>query len=276
MSKLDPRPQISTPTSTPALSISPHIGDQYKSYRDMCNQLQLPIKTGNAKVAQMAGLSRYFKWDRIGNGYVVTEVYDQPKELIERRGKKDLTTYENLCHTVLLYLFKYEDRDPTDPTCLTVTRSDLKQKYFKLINKDYYNIRKDSRKALLRDGVSAGVLSFADNKITSKSSQLIDVTLDRLEKEGLVYISNRYYIYYINAVEYQMNGDTTLRVREATHSETVMITSAKRKSNVDLEESYVNDPALEKKFGLEKYAHPRSPTSPLLVVVVVVHVIVGD
>ncbi|AJA48651.1 phage-like protein [Clostridium pasteurianum DSM 525 = ATCC 6013] len=58
---------------------------KYKSYRAICTTLEEEIKTGNAKIAQLKDWSRYFRYHKEGNGFIVDEIYGIPKEKVDNR-----------------------------------------------------------------------------------------------------------------------------------------------------------------------------------------------
>jgi hypothetical protein len=61
------------------------ISIKYKSYRAICTTLEDEIKTGNAKIAQLKDWERYFRYHKEGNGFIVDEIYDTPKERVDNR-----------------------------------------------------------------------------------------------------------------------------------------------------------------------------------------------
>ena len=57
---------------------------KFKNYRKICEYLHEPIKTGKAKQLQLEDWKRYFEYKRDGNAFVITKVYDVPKEKIRK------------------------------------------------------------------------------------------------------------------------------------------------------------------------------------------------
>ena len=55
-----------------------YIGMVVSNYKEMCSLLEQPPTTGNAKKAQLGLWSRFFNWERNGNKYVITEIYEIP------------------------------------------------------------------------------------------------------------------------------------------------------------------------------------------------------
>lgn len=90
------------------LTVLPTPHQEFKSYSHLCEFLHLTPTTGNARMAQLKQLERYFSWTRDGNKYIVGEVYNQPLPYIENRGKnKPLTESQTLFNTIMLYELLY-------------------------------------------------------------------------------------------------------------------------------------------------------------------------
>lgn len=65
----------------------------YKNYKQLCEVLEVPTKTGNAKKAQLKEFERYFKYDKKGYKFIVTHIYEIP--LPENNNKtKYISTIE--------------------------------------------------------------------------------------------------------------------------------------------------------------------------------------
>lgn len=62
------------------------IGITYKNYKLLCEILNEPIKTGKSKQLQLEDWKRYFSYTKNGNRFVVTEIFDTPKEKIDNRS----------------------------------------------------------------------------------------------------------------------------------------------------------------------------------------------
>lgn len=55
-----------------------HIGQVIKNYKELCKILHIEVKSSNAKKAQLKELSRYFKWHKEGNKFVIDAIYTTP------------------------------------------------------------------------------------------------------------------------------------------------------------------------------------------------------
>ena len=58
---------------------------RFKNYRKICEYLHESIKTRKAKQLQLEDWKRYFEYERDGNAFIITKVYDVPKEKIRKK-----------------------------------------------------------------------------------------------------------------------------------------------------------------------------------------------
>lgn len=217
----------------------PVVGQVFKSYKDMCNYLQLQQVGGRSKKYQLERLKCFFNWERKGNSYVITEVYNESKPLPKIRGRGNMTVDDLLYYIVFLYILKFSPRDENNPDCIVMSKSQLKQGWFKMINNDYYNVRnKDSKKELIKwGGFSKQGLETADSKVTGKTNQTLNRVLNKLIKRSMLYVSASLYIYYENLDE-EGNRSGFINCRAANDEEINIILLAGFKSRQELEDEY--------------------------------------
>lgn len=85
------------------------IGMVIKNYKEMCNLFGEEVKTGEAKKSQLKTWKRYFDWEKDGQKFIITDIYDTPlpKEDLRRKGNNSI--YKNYIELILLqYLSKQE------------------------------------------------------------------------------------------------------------------------------------------------------------------------
>ena len=51
----------------------------------MCEILKKETKTGNARKAQLKEFGRYFDWEKAGQKFIITDIYDTPLEKEDKR-----------------------------------------------------------------------------------------------------------------------------------------------------------------------------------------------
>lgn len=64
-----------------------HAGSTIPNYKKLCELLQESIKDGNGKKAQLKEWERFFSWERDGNAYRITEVFNVPKIINDGRTR---------------------------------------------------------------------------------------------------------------------------------------------------------------------------------------------
>ena len=62
-----------------------HTNDIFKSYKDLCNCLGEPVKDGNSRKSQIKEWERYFSFNKEGRKFIITKVFDTPKDKIDNR-----------------------------------------------------------------------------------------------------------------------------------------------------------------------------------------------
>lgn len=64
------------------------VGQVVKNYKELCALLGEEIlKGGSSRTAQLKEFARYFKWERDGQKYIITDIYDTP--LPKKDGRLD-------------------------------------------------------------------------------------------------------------------------------------------------------------------------------------------
>jgi len=66
-----------------------YVGITFKNYKELCIYLDMPTKTGNAKLIQMNELSRYCTYTKEGKKITITEIFTQPLPKIDHRKDID-------------------------------------------------------------------------------------------------------------------------------------------------------------------------------------------
>ena len=63
-----------------------HEGQTIKNYKELCNIIGWKIATGNTKIAQLKDLERYCEYEKLGNKFIIKEVFKNPLPKIDNRG----------------------------------------------------------------------------------------------------------------------------------------------------------------------------------------------
>ena len=65
------------------------VGQSIKNYKELCLLLDERPKTGKSKQLQIKDWKRYFRYNKEGNKYIITEIYSEPEEKVNNRGKSE-------------------------------------------------------------------------------------------------------------------------------------------------------------------------------------------
>lgn len=61
------------------------VGQSVKNYKELCKLLGEKTKAGKSKQLQLKDWGRYFRYSKVGNKFVINEIYLEPKEKIDNR-----------------------------------------------------------------------------------------------------------------------------------------------------------------------------------------------
>lgn len=63
-----------------------YVGQEFANYRKLCEFLGEKYKSGKSKICQINDFKRYFSYEKIGNKFIIKELYNNPKRKIDNRG----------------------------------------------------------------------------------------------------------------------------------------------------------------------------------------------
>lgn len=99
-------------------------GKTFKNYKELCKELEIPVKGGKGKQYQLEDLKRYCKYKKEGHKFIIEEVYDKPKI-------KNNESFIRLIELLLLDLLAQKD----DQRIITTKDQLLRQ--MNMINQNY-------------------------------------------------------------------------------------------------------------------------------------------
>lgn len=73
-------------------------GQVFKNYKELCNYLGVPVKSGKSKQLQTEDWNRYFESTKDGNKIIITKVYDTPKEKVNHRTGNNNKNIKPMIH----------------------------------------------------------------------------------------------------------------------------------------------------------------------------------
>lgn len=83
------------------------IGMTVKNYKVLCEMLQQPVRDGKSRTLQLKDFKRYFDWEKSGQKFIITDVYDTPLPKDDKRKLGNRAIYVRYIEIILLqYLSK--------------------------------------------------------------------------------------------------------------------------------------------------------------------------
>lgn len=169
------------------------IGQKFKNYKELCDYLKEPVKTGKSKQLQILNWGRYFEYEKDGHKFIITDVYETPKEKTQRTGNniKNLRVMIDYLQCLGFLIVGYEWTSMTDWYC----------EKLELLNKNICNLFYGEKSEI---EWFCGQKKITDIKlfhkyVTYTKSELKDLfvkSLRYLEKKNLVeYVDGYRFIY---------------------------------------------------------------------------------
>lgn len=85
------------------------VGQVAKNYKEMCALLGDEPTTGNAKKSQIKEWKRYFDYEKSGQSFTITEIYDKPLPNGDNRSRGNNSIYVDYIMYLLMYHFSKTD-----------------------------------------------------------------------------------------------------------------------------------------------------------------------
>lgn len=117
-------------------------GMTVKNYKVLCELLNQPVKDGTSKKAQFKDFKCYFDWEKSGQKFIITDVYDTPLTREDRRKLGNNSIYVQCIELILLQYLSQQTK---------YTRSFTKKKWWSLLgitSEKYGNVPEQELKKL--------------------------------------------------------------------------------------------------------------------------------
>ena len=116
------------------------VGQVVKNYKELCALLEEEVKTGKSKQLQLDNLKRFFEWEKAGQKFIITDIYDTPLPKVDGRSSGNNSKYVR-CIELLLLRYLLDKKDYT----ATLTKRNWWQ-ILGMINNKYNQIERDKEK----------------------------------------------------------------------------------------------------------------------------------
>lgn len=170
------------------------VGQVIKNYKGMCNLLEEKELSSNSKIAQLKEWSRYFSFEKDGQKFIITEIYDIPLVKNDDRAKGNNTIYVDYIEILLMHYLSHKE-EYTD----TFSTKELYQ-ILAFVNNNYLQYRQNKNiDKVLKDLEHTVVTKFDVNNFISRTQYNFNKILFRalnslksrrlLEYQELIYIA---------------------------------------------------------------------------------------
>lgn len=199
-----------------------------KNYREMCSLLDETVGTGNQKKAQFTEWQRYFDYEKEGQKFIITEIYNEPLPIMAGRSKGNNAIYVKYIETLLLHLLSKQDDQ-----ILVCTKNYL---LVALGMTDDRYTNETARKIL------AKIKSFKDYELHEFDNRAYQV-FHRILFSSLENLKNRCLINWKQELHYEKINETTGKSYRdvATEDEEIKYTAIKREILVQMGYDHLRD-----------------------------------
>ena len=196
-----------------------------KNYKVLCELLGLEPAQGDSKKAQLKVIDRYIGYEKSGQKFLITEIYDEPMPKEVRMAVN--SKYVQLIQPLLLgYLAKQEEE------VIYISRTQLWY-ILGMVNHKYQMYKKNKHFLLNLDEQ----MSFFDIKnfymrSASRINSILNPSLKSLQRRALIEYSD---VYRVGLERYNEDGEVYLEFHDASEEETRYILEVKRRVLLDME-----------------------------------------
>ena len=172
----------------------------YKNYKELCKAMNWEVTSSNSKKKQMKELESICKFHKEGQKFIIEDIYDKPKKIINNTGKSSI--YEDSFKPLVLNVLSQHYKTKEQTLCIT---SSMVMKDFAMADEeliDYYNqldgiSKRHEENTIAKDGAVIDYIS----RYRRKTMGRFTTVLKQLQTEGYL----RYYPKSMRIKEYNGN-----------------------------------------------------------------------
>lgn len=195
-----------------------HPGDTIKNYKTLCALLSQEIKAGDSKKSQHKEWQRYFDYEKVGQKYIITEIYNQP---LPKEDKRSLGNTSKYIQHIELILLNYLSKQQGYTTTLTLKKLFL---LMGMINPNYIQENKEELKKQ-NDIITNYQINHFYQRTYQKLRKILFDTLRNLKNRCLIDYEE---LTMINIIEPDINEILHNNIRPATDEEKKNILAIKK------------------------------------------------
>jgi hypothetical protein len=186
-----------------------------KNYKALCELLGEPIKNGKSKKLQLEDWNRYFEYNKSGNSFIITKIFEAPKDKQDGRGKKSI--YSNAIQLLITDLLARKQG------YITISKHKLMFS-IGMININYGECGKQVKKLSKYINMDEKMIYDFYNINNTNLTGILETALDNLQDKSI--------IMYNRIIKVCENGKFTPRI--ATKSEVSQIMECEKETLEEL------------------------------------------
>ena len=221
----------------------------YKNYKEICEALEVKPTNGSGKKRHLKLLDSLCKYHKEGNKFIIEEIYEQPREIKDKRKERCSELSERIQFSILYLLSHAENNN------LIISKADLLIDTG-LINEQFYLINHYKDIYCENRNIDKDVVIETFGKAYSCVSGYLDRAIKMLENKALVSCNQ---VIFVNMTKtYSVLDDVTDSVVGSKRvKENRMATPKERKFILDCEEKVLKKYGLTSKGQLTFYKIPK-------------------
>jgi hypothetical protein len=179
-----------------------------KNYKELCDLLNVKIKSGNAKISQLKEVERFINYEKQGYKFIIKEIYSTPNDLIQKGGNNKFNYTESIEKLILDLLVQ----DKNNGQVFLSKHQLLKQ--LKMINSNYAYCKENIPK--LSKFIDVNVMNVFEFYESSNNTlkRSLDNTLNMLKNKALIEWSNVKTVCIANATNIPTNDLNRIKVNQ--------------------------------------------------------------
>lgn len=213
------------------------VGDVFKNYKELCAALEMKIANGASKRAQIKELERFCSYEKKGNSFIITEIYEEPITLI--KGNNSLPFIDEMEILILNTLIKSNQNHYTiSNSRLLLELYMINPNYTKFFNKrsdlseilkmnvEYVNEFLDATNTTFKAAINSACKRLENRKLIIHERVMMVHVIDpnvQITPNGYANITDIFYYDIVDDAFKQKNTKPKQIVREATEQEKQLI-----------------------------------------------------
>lgn len=163
-----------------------------KNYKELCAILDVPVKSGNTKKAQLKELERYCKYTKEGYSFVIIEIYDtvlpKAKPMNDGRGKSIGSRGNNtgifqkdIAEVIMFNMINELKNKTTEDKYINISKTSMYMEVC-LVNHNFYELYPMMKQISEKEDIPVQVVEYFYNTATSKMKKNIESVLNYMQR----------------------------------------------------------------------------------------------